>query len=449
MAEKTSTLPTDLWELANAIVGKVREHRDQGALVSVRSWRIKPVVGSFEYKEGSISIQTSFQDVEKEEWHWKDQHEFIEKAIKPLHAYTTPLSKIVEKYSINSDQADFLLTQFARVLSGKATEPVSNGFLVDQITIFVNQLEKAPVDWEVVVWLSGLWLEEDKYQLGAAILLRRPEPADFEVERGTNISLLSSPFGFDQLPSAILEMKLRGREGVDIQRQVEAVLNVLRLYRTGSVTELRLLMNPKSFSLWGGSVSGGRYRAGLYKYPFKRSDINPFMDLLERLKDKLPTPFTEAGNSRPLEIAFQRFQEALLQPVSLESRITSAITCMEALYLKATERMELSHRLGQRAALLLGLFGRKAPEIYNNLDRAYNVRSVFIHGSQVEESQRQSLSKMGETVIEYARLSLLIFFQLEQSLNKERLLNKVDNSLLDHEALNKLREAVTKDILVC
>ena len=50
--------------------------------------------------------------------------------------------------------------------------------------------------------------------------------------------------------------------------------------------------------------------------------------------------------------------------------------------------------------------------------------------------------------MEYARLSLVIFFQLKQLMDKERLLNKLDNSLLDGNAQAKLRETVTKDILV-
>lgn len=448
MAEKIATLPEDLWELAKAILAGVKEYRDQGALVSMRSWYVKPVIKNFEYEKGIKSYEQTFQNVEKEEWHWKDQHEFIEKAIKPLPAYVSSLSKIIDKYAIAGDQADYWLVQFARVLSSKATEPVSDGVLVDQIATFINDLEKSPVDWGVVSWLNGIWLEDEAYSLGSTILLRRPKPADFEVERAIDILPFGTSLGAYISPSAVLEMKLRGREGVEIQRQLERTLNVLRLYRLGSVTESRTHMIPKSFSAWGGSVSAGRYRGGQYKYSFRKSDIGPFMALQEKLQSVLTEAFAEPGDADPVAIAFQRFHEALLQPVAFESRITSAITCMEALYLKAGERMELSHRLGQRAALLLGLFGQKAPEIYNNLERAYEVRSTFIHGSQIEESQRQALPKMSETVIDYARMSLLIFFQLKGSMDKVKLLNKLDNSLLDQDALKKLRETVTKDTLV-
>lgn len=448
MAEKTATLSEHLWELANATLAKVKEYREQGALVSMRSWYVKPVVQNFEYKEGGTSFQTSFQNVEKEEWHWRDQHEFIEKAIKPLPAYASSLAAIGDRYANTREQADFWLVRFVQFLSSRATEPVSDGFLVDQVTTFINDLEKTPVDWDVVAWLDGIWLEEDAYDLPGKMLLRRPKPADIEVERQFDTPPFGSSFGPQFPPSAVLELQLRGREGIEIQRELESILNVLRFYRLGSVTASKVHLSPKSFVAMGGVISSGRHGGAVYKYAFRRSDIELFVAMLAKLRSVLPVPFSEAAEIDSVTIAFQRYQEALFQPAALESRITSAITCLEALYLKAEERMELSHRLGQRAAILLGLFGQNALEVYRNLVRAYEVRSVFIHGSQTEKSQQQSLPKVSETVMEYARISLVIFFQLKQSMNKERLLNKLDNSLLDGGALVKLRETVTKDILV-
>ena len=448
MAEKTATLSERLWELANAILARVKEYREQGGLVSMRSWYVKPVVSNFEYKEGGTSFQTSFQNVEKEEWHWRDQHEFIEKAIKPLPAYVSSLATIVDRYAIAREQADFWLVRFAQLLASRATEAVSDGFLVDKVTTFINDLEKTPVDWEVVAWLDGIWLEDDAYDLPGKMLLRRPKPADIEVERQIDVLPFGSPFGLQFLPSAVLELQLRGREGVEIQRDLESILHVLRLYRLGSITASKVRLNPKSFVSFGGVLGPGRHVGAAHKYKFTKDDVKLFTELLAKLRPVLPVPFIESGDIDPVTIAFQRYQEALLQPVAFESRITSAITCLEALYLKAEERMELSHRLGQRAAALLGLFGQNALEVYKSLVRAYEVRSVFIHGSQIEKNQQQALPKVSETVMEYARLSLVIFFQLKQLMDKERLLNKLDNSLLDGNAQAKLRETVTKDILV-
>ena len=131
----------------------------------------------------------------------------------------------------------------------------------------------------------------------------------------------------------------------------------------------------------------------------------------------------------------------------IENRITSAITCFEALYLKGKEREELSHRLCQRAAALLRLMDFTPLEVYNKLNQAYDIRSTFIHGSQ-SEFEHQKAQDLCKTVLEYARISLLIFFQLKEAINKEELINKLDNSLLDDRALIKIKELIGDNIII-
>jgi hypothetical protein len=171
----------------------------------------------------------------------------------------------------------------------------------------------------------------------------------------------------------------------------------------------------------------------------------PFSSLLNKMKRLLPIPFETPADS--LSIAFQRYKDALLQPVTTESQITSLITCLEALYLKADERMELTHRLGQRVSALLRFHGFTPLEVYNDVRQAYDIRSTFIHGSQIEKEKQQSAQELCKEIMEYARVSLLIFFQLKDA-EKDKVINRLDNSLLDENALQKVKGLARKDIMI-
>jgi hypothetical protein len=74
---------------------------------------------------------------------------------------------------------------------------------------------------------------------------------------------------------------------------------------------------------------------------------------------------------------------------------------------------------------------------YNDIARAYDIRSNYIHG-QIEPEKHKDAPKLGETVLDYARLSMIVFIQLISDYTKEDLINKIDNSLLDVNAFNKL-----------
>ena len=91
--------------------------------------------------------------------------------------------------------------------------------------------------------------------------------------------------------------------------------------------------------------------------------------------------------------------------------------------------------------------GFRPLEVYNNLSRAYDIRSTFIHGSQIDKAQQVSAGKLCEEVLNYARVALLVFFQVRNKTDKENLINKLDNALLDEGAQTKLKD-VLKEILI-
>ncbi|MBT9147686.1 MAG: hypothetical protein DDT32_01451 [Syntrophomonadaceae bacterium] len=91
---------------------------------------------------------------------------------------------------------------------------------------------------------------------------------------------------------------------------------------------------------------------------------------------------------------------------------------------------------------MLRLFDFRPLEVYNALDQAYDIRSTFIHGSQIKSEEHKSTTELANRVLEYARISLLIFLQLKSLVDKDNFVSKIDNALLDENAYLKLKELV-------
>jgi len=124
----------------------------------------------------------------------------------------------------------------------------------------------------------------------------------------------------------------------------------------------------------------------------------------------------------PADLAFNRYSEAIFVAGSLVVRITAGITCLEALFLKGPERSELSYKLSLRVASLLRLFGFNALEVQTNIHRAYEIRSTHIHGGEVEKERLKDADDLCRKILEYSRLAVLTFLQLQSTVAKDEFL---------------------------
>ena len=121
---------------------------------------------------------------------------------------------------------------------------------------------------------------------------------------------------------------------------------------------------------------------------------------------------------------------------------------LEALYLKDTEKSELSERLAQRTALTLSFFNYSPLEVFNIIKRSYDIRSRFVHGSKIEEDDQKDVMILVEKVIEYTRRSLVIYLQINESIDKNKFLNLLSKSLLDKDAKEKLQKMLEGNVKV-
>jgi hypothetical protein len=430
-------LASKLFSLYKIILNKLKEAKIEVTPNLYIKTKIEEQTGTSAY----LTRQEVFL---KDELSHKDVFKFLE-SIKENVEYSHVVSCISKKYILNKDQASQKLNDFIiNIFFDRTSESgwnyrndITDGLLVECITIFIGDLDGNPSTWNVTLWIEGILLTQE-YKISENILIRNVEISDRELEVPFHGVLLNH--SFHDTPnkfSAILNVRFKGHLE-SVRNEVNIILISLMLLRLGSIYSKRTEYRPNSFVNHPQKVWSNTSYSNNYKYTFKNGDNSSISEIISILKKQWHLISNE---SNPIHIALERYSHALLKQESIEGHITSAINCLEALYLKKDERAELTHRLCQRVSVILRILGLVPIKGYNDIARAYDIRSNYIHG-QIEPEKHKDAPKLGETVLDYARLSMIIFIQLIYDYNKEDLINKIDNSLLDASAFDKLKEII-------
>lgn len=300
--------------------------------------------------------------------------------------------------------------------------------------------------WNIKIHLNGIWAIDKEVKLTKNITLRQPVASDFE-----SIEYIEGTSEKDwRSVSSVLELQLTGSQYQQPENEIHMIIDMMRLYRLGSVVDIQISQhsNKPTLGFTGSLTHHYGYTHFIYKYGADFNDKESFENFIYHMQDVIQ----EVRNQKtPIGIAYQRYESALFDK-SIESRITSAISCLEALYLSGNSEGELTRTLRQRAALLIGIICKKSSiDIYMEMRDAYSIRSKFVHGSILKKSKSKDTSKLCEAIMNYARISLLSYLQLKIALNEQTkvkfLDEKLDTALIDFVAREKLVEFV-KSVLI-
>jgi hypothetical protein len=431
-------LASKIYSLSKAILEDIKEFK----IDTIKRQYIKLKIDN----SGNSTYSKRQETIVKEELSSRDISKFLE-SIKENPEYAPVLSYISKKYNLDDIPASICLNFFMTNLLFERTSEtgwnyrndITDGILVECIALFIGDLEGNPPIWNVTLWIEGISITQ-KYKISENLLIRNVEISDRELEMPFDSVLLNDSFPDTPNESAaILELKIKCNQK-DTWNEVDIILTSLMLLRLGSVYSKKATFRPNSFLNFPQSSWSNISYSTNYRYNIKNEDAANILEIIAILKNKW---ILISDKLNPIHIALERYSHALLDPEGIEGRITSAINCLEALYLKKDERAELSHRLGQRVSAILRILDFAPIESYNSLTRAYDVRSNYIHG-QIEPEKHKDASKLGEKIIDYARLSIIVFIQLTSDYSKEELINKIDRSLLDEHVFNSLKDIIIK-----
>lgn len=441
--ESDNALATRLWRLGQYVRERVTQAKSSGAIVEVATTYVKAEVTQFQYGDlGNIQYSTSFHYANKPEWHWRQQHSFIQETINSSEQFKECLSLVAAEANVHPGQAEFWLSRFVQVLVSRSAKGLADEALIEALTTFVADLHNAPMYIDVSAWVDGLWLSGPQLAV-SDIVLRRPEPRDLETERNLEFLVFSEHRWKLGTPPAVIEFQVRGTSGQDAQRAVASLMSCLRLYRLGSVRAAEYSLKPNSIYRFGGTFGASHVFGSPYKYELAVADEPQLTEFVHRMRAFVPDEYDTAETATsPVNIAFRRYTDAVLGRGDVQERITSGITCLEALFLKAKERAELSHRLSLRVASLLRLVGLDALSVQGRVHQAYDIRSTYIHGGALDTEKAQSAEELCRRVLDYARMAVVIFLQLREHMEKNEIINRLDDGCLEDRKLGKLKDAL-------
>ena len=191
----------------------------------------------------------------------------------------------------------------------------------------------------------------------------------------------------------------------DTQRIFLDFIDTLKLYKKEYVG-----LGPVIISVnvpWGGSQGQGN-RQNNPLLPFQDKYILAKKDqfrLRKLFKTFSSIPKTEVNKS--LSIGIRRIRMANDRQLD-EDKFIDLIIALEAMLLTKDENSELSYRLGQRAAFLLGKNFDEREYYFKIVKKAYKTRSQIVHGSILGGSDKQMIDDISDIARNIAYKLLLL-----------------------------------------
>lgn len=371
---------------------------------------------------GKVTFDFKPRLMESEAWGLADQYRFVTEALKPLSSFSHCAEVLARSLRMPREHVESRLARYLQVLVS------APGYKQDRRAVrslsqqFLRELQGEPVPWAIEGALRGIVLETDQCQFGY-YRLRRPVAGDFELEQGVDDErhnpLLTHP------PSALLEFETCARDHFEVRQTYARVLNLLCLYRLGSVGSIALVSTPRAVLQIAGTVYNIAPVQTPYAYPIGKADQGPLTQFVERhLAGPTPLDFSEQAASVPRTLcrAFNGYTRALFSE-ALATQVIFSLGALEELLLQPTERSAAGSRLlGQRLNMLLEACGHPLARPTTILEQASAMRHALHRGLEAVDTELSSPVEVARSVLEYARLVLIVFSQLGTTVDTAALL---------------------------
>jgi hypothetical protein len=299
---------------------------------------------------------------------------------------------------------------------------------------FISDLTSTPAEFNAVVQLVGLILHPEKIDLEDGVKIRKSRKEDFETERRVFISLHEPRH---PPATAILEISKKTIDASEIQTIISKSIALLQLFRPGSVKDTTYQMYSSSRTCVNVTSSSGDSSYPVFTYTLNDEESEKLQKFWTITSGDLPVSFYELGGKDKdyLSIAFDRYEEALIQTGIEERRITNIMMGLEALYFKENERQELDYRLQMRMAKVLGMLSYDPVLVKTVVKDAYNIRSIFSHGGLLDAKKKATYEKnygsvrnLTLLVLDFLRVSLIVAISSE--MKKAKWIDLIDNALI-------------------
>jgi len=414
-------LENEITKLAVAIREAATNRRLTKSIATLTQVRVKRRDFTLKYHDdfGFANFQPERSNLEL--WDPHDQEVFQKSFVRDFGDFEGLVAELGTKAS--------LLDQFVRSMCFAAFHGLDDEELRARVNSLCCQFDDKPIPVKVTAFVDGLSIEASPLHVHDSIILRKPVPEDLAQETlvdeygGFNFSLNET--WFHVVGEFVFDVVELGQAQREFLRTIEA----LRLFRLGGVATNRFRMDSRHF-MSGGTVSYTQTHS-LFAYTLSNNDADALARFLSHIVPVMPDPFKMDQATTDVGIAHARYVDALFQTGTPDRQITSAITALEAIFLR--KEPELTHRLAQRAAMFLKFLGpeRNAKAIYSSVVRGYKIRSNFIHGGSLKGKDLPEATTLAPVLLDYARRCVLARLQLQSLISKDDLLAKLDEAMID------------------
>lgn len=437
----TSVNPDRLREILRAlgerVTAEVHASRSSGQLTIRRQQYITRLDFSLWYSVDPAVMNFGMETTEEDDCSSKDIDSVLEKQvfIQPEHAL---LVQVLENTGKNVDLARKFSLRVAYDAALKTAPQMDQ-----HIAAMLRDVTDSPHEFYGRLWLTGITLSNEVIQISDSLSFRRPTRKDLQEKvRIEEVPYTHAGFVGRTHFSCIAECTVPASHPLGLQRYVDRLVTVLRLFRLGSVSVPRYDYNADSLSPFAKGSFGGHQGASRLEYTLSPDDQPRLLRALQVLIPLVPSTYgsTEA-RSNFLSTAFDWYKDSVLAGGPIESTVAWAVACLEALFLGDNPQTELSYRLTQRVVALLRCLGWAPLEVRQVLKMAYDVRSKYVHGAVSRKKlPHEELRVLHRNIAEYARVSCLVWIQLLTMRNRKEVLATLEEALIDDSADMRLRQ---------
>lgn len=442
MSSISNELPGALHELSARIIelmdSKETERIDEPYII--RRFRTYPK----EDLPGSRIMRSVDERTSKETWNPETYDNIIED-IREEDIYSECLEEVRRRITDERGEPENLLSDLIRKIIDLDVDSASDREIMNQISIFIAYLDNSPILWRGVSWINGLKVKES-IRLDEDVTIRPPTEDDLEIEMPIPIAQHRNQTP-PTAPSSVVEFNKRTDDVTDIDRERSIILSTLSLYDVATVAEIRWDRYSDTFHkgpriIQAYDIEREKLDSLPYTHAVNEDSMDDLRDFYSEIRPLITEEIINRENDDFLTIAFDRYQGAIADDDSDESRLTSAIMCLEALLLG--NEGELSDKLARRTGILMGFFDEYHPiEVTNKTRSAYDIRSRYVHGSKIDDEN--DVSSLADEIIDYARRCILTILQVRNEIEKAKLLNKLDESGLHQGPRESLEETIEEN----
>lgn len=470
------SLFNSLLALSKTAIDKTIKQRDEGKLETISYQRL-PVAAVDYLMETYHYDWSKLEYFDLYEWRSEDFVNFMDNELQTLPEFEEAAQQVMNEFKApeHAVKKIGLFSLLRKIMKESPNGQITHDNIASYVQLFIDGYESyrsnIPIVWNVSLWLGNIYLESNEIEIEQGVFLRRPttdQLADVQPKEN-HVSEFDKMTGRGLISGAILSFSVAaGKSPVvglypeKITQQIERWLNIFRLLKPTDLIVVYQTVKPVSIfehpisetmaqpqdKFWIGKVE--HRETSSFKLCLKAEEEEILQTFIKNIKPALKEiSYKTYLSGSSYDLAFHRYNDSLLKTEVSAYKILSAMTSLEALLSDGST--EITFKIRLRVAKLLSYFRFNPLEVSEKIKNAYNIRSKLVHGSKLEDKDKDLLEfarHCTHEIINYNRICLLIALQLKKTFDKQKLIKQIDNSLIDTASDIELKKIINEKVKI-